>query len=323
MIDLNDAKYNQISKEELLNKYSEYDIFRHYFGDFQLGETYRSPLRAGDNTPSFNIFYSRRTDCLLFKDFAGKRGDCIRFVQYLLALPSYQDAIQQISKDMALSYSIVRPPEVHVSKSRAVCDIKIAVREWQDRDSAYWSQYGISRPTLRLYNVVPIEGYYQNEKYFETKDIAYAYLEYKDEQLTYKIYRPTASKDKKWRNNNPFGVHQGYRQLPFSGECMIITKSLKDVMSIWECTDIPAIGVQSETCFIKDSVIEEYKMRFDNLYTLFDNDRQGREQAASYEKLYDIPFIFIPDGHGAKDFSDLVKLIGRHYASVILKSLVK
>lgn len=324
MINLNDPKYIQLTKEELLLKYSDYDIFKYYVGDFELGQVYNSPLRRGDDIPSFNIFYSSQHNCLLFKDFAGKRGDVIIFVQELFSLLTYQDAINRIDQDMdKLLYLLPSPLKaVYSSYSKIECQIQIVARSWYKRDIDYWDKFGITLPTLQRFYVVPIFGYYHNQFYIETTDLAYAYLEYKDQKLTYKIYRPLASKNKKWRNNNPYGVHAGYTQLPKKGRLLIITKSLKDVMSLYECLFIPSIAVQSETCFIKDTVVEEYKTRFNQIVTLFDNDRQGIEQGESYQKLYNIPSIFIPDKHRVKDFSDLVKQVGKVHAGDILKELI-
>jgi len=326
MINLNDSKYIStfLTKEDLLQQYTEYNIFKNYIGDFELGQTIRSPLRRDDHVPSFNVFYSKRNNCLLFKDFAGKRGDCIKFVQDLMALPTYQDAINQIVQDMSRGRTtIIKPTSSDYSKSIMKHYINIVKRDWRKRDRIYWEEFGISTTTLIYFNVIPISGYFIDEAYIETNDIAYAYLEYKDGELTYKIYRPTADKSKKWRNNNPYGVHAGYRQLPSMGDLLIITKSLKDVMAIYENLRIPAIAVQSETCFIKDTVVEEYKFRFKRVLTLFDNDRQGVEQAESYKKLYDIEPIFIPLSYSVKDFSDLVKLAGRDNAIMTLKILIE
>ncbi len=325
MIDLNDyLPEEKLKKEDLLKYYSEYDIIKFYIGDFKLGETFRSPIRKGDDYPSFNIFYSKRHNCLLFKDFAGKRGDFVILIQELLGIPSYNETIQRIAQDLDClgSRKITKKPIKLEKESKVEYNIQITVRDWEQRDFDYWKQYGISLPTLKLFNVVPISGYYHNHYYITTNDIAYAYLEYKDKILTYKIYRPTAHKHKKWRNNNPFGVHQGYRQLPNTDDILIITKSLKDVMAIYENLSIPSIGVQSETCFIKQSVIDEYKFRFDRVITLFDRDKQGIEQAASYEKLYDIPSIFIPEKYEVKDFSDLIKQVGKYNAVETLKNLL-
>lgn len=327
MINLNDEKYQPkklITKEELLHKYSEYDIFRNYIGNFELGETYRSPLRRDDAVPSFNIFYSKRHNCLLFKDFAGKRGDCIVFVQQLLGLKSYQETIDQIDKDMNIIIPKKKLESSPIILEKVTTNIQIVVKPWEEKELSWWNSFGILPTTLKKYNVYSIKGYYSNNFYISTLGFAFAYMEYKDKTQTFKIYRPLASKANKWRSNHPFGVHQGYTQLPVSGELLIITKSLKDVMSLWDCASIPSIGIQSETCYIKQSVIDEYKFRFDNCITLFDNDEQGISQARNYEKLYDIPSIFIPKDYekDVKDFSDLVKKVGRHEAIQILNKLL-
>jgi len=326
MIDLNSKKFQpkDLTKEQLLAKYTDYEIFKYYLGDFEIGETYRSPIRNNDKIPSFNIFYSRQHGCLLFKDFAGKRGDCIRFVQYLLGLPTYYEAINRIDEDISnATKSLIKKPYEEIKLEKVKSEISIVAKIWDKYELDWWYQFGITKSTLERYHVYPIHGYYLNGNYIETKGLAFAYVEGKDNNITYKIYRPNADKDNKWRTNHPYGVHQGYTQLPFSGELLIITKSLKDVMSIWECSDIPSIGVQSESCFIKDTVMNEYKFRFDRVITLFDNDRQGIEQAEAYKKIYDIPSIFIPEEYSTKDFSDLVKNYGRKFAVEVFTNIIK
>jgi hypothetical protein len=326
MIDLNNPKYisEKLTKEILLKKFSEEKIFEHYVGDFELGVPMKSPIRSGDDTPSFNIFYSKRHDCLLFKDFAGKRGDCVKLVQELLGISSYQKALEQIDKDISFNGGTIKKAEDkgRSLKSKTSCIISIVTKPWDVKELDYWRGYGITGPTLRMYNVYPIEGYYHNGYYIDTPDLAFAYLEYKDNQLTYKIYRPKANKYAKWRNNNPYGVHQGYMQLPPSGDLLIITKSLKDVMALYENADYAAVGVQSETCFMKDTVVEEYKSRFTKVVTLFDNDRQGKEQAEQYKKLYNLDPIFIPEKYIVKDFSDLIQMVGKGNAVETLKTLL-
>jgi hypothetical protein len=324
-INLNDPKIlnKDLSKEELLSKYTDYDIFRYYLGDFEIGETYRSPLRTNDKIPSFNVFYSKQYGCLLFKDFAGRRGDCIRFVQYLLGLRTYYEAINKIDNDMSNSIYIPKTEFFDTPKLEKVyTDIKVVKDSWKTSDLDFWNSFGISQSTLELFNVIPIKGYYMNDIYNETKGLAYAYIEFKDKEITYKIYRPNASKENKWRTNHPFNVHQGYTQLPSTGELLIITKSLKDVMSLYEVVKKYSIGIQAESSYIKDSVVYEYKSRFKRVITLFDNDRQGIYLANSYSEKYDLPSIFIPDEYHCKDFSDLVKNYGKPFAVSILNKLL-
>jgi hypothetical protein len=95
-------------------------------------------------------------------------------------------------------------------------------------------------------------------------------------------------------------------------------------MSLYECADLSSIGIQSETCFIKQGVINEYAFRFNLLLTLFDNDEQGESQAHSYNIMYHIDSIFIPKIYGekVKDFSDLVKSTGKIKAVEILNKII-
>ena len=54
----------------------------------------------------------------------------------------------------------------------------------------------------------------------------YAYKVYNH----FKIYKPYADKYTKWRNNLTELDIQGYKQLPKTGDILVITKSMKDVM---------------------------------------------------------------------------------------------
>jgi len=59
MININDSKYERnefVSREGILKYISDYDIFKHYIGDFIVGGIMESPLREKDKTPSFGIF---------------------------------------------------------------------------------------------------------------------------------------------------------------------------------------------------------------------------------------------------------------------------
>jgi 5S rRNA maturation endonuclease (ribonuclease M5) len=110
-------------------------------------------------------------------------------------------------------------------------------------------------------------------------------------------------------------------QLPSKGELLIITKSLKDVMSIHDCLSIPAIGLQSESVMMKDSVMDEYKSRFQKVICLFDNDEAGKKLSANFSEKYNIPHFFVPELPGVTDFSDLVKVTGKDEAIKFYKNL--
>ena len=340
MIDLNDEKYTEkkfARKEDLLKYYSEYEYFRNYVGEFEPGQVMCSPLRV-DKHPSFNIFYSDANDCMMYKDFAtGDIGDFIDFVQNLYKLPSFTDAVDQIIVDFNLQDKYIITSKVkkrlnNVSRysnevlvNLGFYDLQIKIRDWTEFDLGFWNSFGISLSTLKKYYVVPISYYFSNGIPIRTDDLSYAYIEKKDDKLTYKIYRPFQHKDKKWRTNHHFDVHQGYSQLPKTGKYLIITKSLKDVMALDEIMKIPAIAIQSETTSLKEVVLKEYKNRFVNIFTLFDNDEEGFKASVKYYKEYDLKGIIISkeDYVNTKDFSDLVKNYGAEVASKLIYKFLK
>lgn len=58
------------------------------------------------------------------------------------------------------------------------------------------------------------------------------------------------------------------------GEYIVITKSLKDVMCLYEF-GIPAIAPCSENLFLTESQYEKIKKKFKRILVLYDNDRPG------------------------------------------------
>ena len=92
----------KLDKEEILNKITEYDIYRFYLGrDFKIGEALHSPFRKDDN-PSFSVKVTR-SGTLHHIDFAdtSKSGNCFHLVEQLFNL-DYFEAFAKIDKDFGL-----------------------------------------------------------------------------------------------------------------------------------------------------------------------------------------------------------------------------
>lgn len=321
-LDLNSVVFNErLTKEDVLEFLSQEDIYSYYIGEpVKQGDTLNSPLRE-DNVPSFSLYYHKSIhNTLMFYDFATKDcGDVVTFVSKLFNI-TYYEALIKISFDFNLSSIRVDAQKHQYDKIQKVpqkqqVKIGIKIRDWKIKDKNYWEQFGIKKKTLIKYNVFPINYIFFNGNAYKADNLAYAYAEFKDNIPSYKIYQPM-SKKFKWINNANYSVHQGYSQLPESGELLIITKSLKDVMSIYDITGIPSIGLQSESVMMKDSVMKEYKSRFDRVVCLFDNDEPGIALSEDFSKHFDVPYFLIPDKK-AKDFSDLVKEVGSEKAKTI------
>lgn len=327
-IDLNLFVYNEtITKNDILNVISQQDIFSHYIGEpMESGYKINSPLR-NDNVPSFTLFYHKSGDgTLMFYDFATKDcGDCVVFVTKLFGL-GYRQALFKIAFDFGLSKVEVTSERKEIINATRVIEknnVEIGVnkRSWEKHDVKYWKSFGITKATLAKYNVIPIKYLFFNNNASVVDKHSYAYLEFKDDKITYKIYQPFSSQYK-WINNANYTVHQGYTQLPKKGKLLIITKSLKDVMSIYDTLHIPSVGLQSESVMMKDSVMNEYKARFEKVICLFDNDKAGKNLSVEFTERYSVPHFFMPELKDVTDFSDLVKKVGSVEAKKIFNELI-
>ena len=95
-----------MTKQDILGKITEYDIFRFYLGkDFKLGVAMLSPFRE-EKHASFNIFMNNKGK-MLFKDFGYSDGyesvgDCFEFVKRLYNV-DFKDAINIVVSDFGLS----------------------------------------------------------------------------------------------------------------------------------------------------------------------------------------------------------------------------
>jgi len=328
-INLNSIVYNRIiTKEDILKHVTQEEIYSLYLGEdiSQLG-VYHSPLRD-DNIPSFGLYFHKvERNTLMFYDFATRdSGDFVVLVCKLFNLP-YVEALKKIAFDLGLSHLSVEANKQNIQYTRILqkeqVKLGVKLRNWSVQDKAFWSSFGIKKATLIKFNVFPISHVFYNDTGVKTSSLAYVYAEFKDGITSYKIYQPFETKIKKWINNANYSVHQGYKQLPNKGKILIVTKSLKDVMSIHDCLNIPAIGLQSESVMMKDSVMDEYKNRFEHVICLFDNDEAGKKLTAMFSEAFQIPFFFVPELPKVTDFSDLVKSVGVTEATSITKKLIK
>lgn len=311
------------SIEDVFKYCDHYDLFRHYVGNFTLGQPILSPLRE-ERTPSFAI-YAKGTK-VLFNDFLLGGGDIIRFVELRYNL-SFRDAINKIIHDSGLTDKfksdcdyVVKPLIKYNKKiEHTKSTINVKRRNWANHDINFWKSYGITEAILQKYRVSPIQYIFINNKIIIADKYAYCFIEMKDNESTYTIYQPY-NKENKWFKSHDQSVFYGWTQLPDTNDKLIITKSLKDVMSIVSITGIPAVALQSEKVKPKKHIIQQLKDRFKNIYLLYDNDydnieknkpNYGREFGKEIAEAFDLPQIEIPDivaiRYEAKDTSDLAK----------------
>lgn len=293
-----------ITLDYILSKVSEYDIYAHYLGQFKVGAIYNSPFRK-DKNPSFGIYYSKRTKQLLFKDHGtGECGNIVKFVSLYTGLTNYNDILKDIVKQLNITTDTkLDSSKQYIPSSETV--IGIVRQKFTPTDINYWSQFNISEKTLKKFNVNSIKYYLCNgivKGIYKEDNPMYAYKVYNN----FKIYRPFADKYTKWRNNLTEYDIQGYAQLPSKGDTLIITKSMKDVMCLYEM-GIPAISPSSESTFIPNDILEGLKKRFKRIIILFDRDNTGVKYLRKMSLKTGLEGLLVHKKFKAKDISDAIK----------------
>ena len=307
-----------ITLDYILSKVTEYDIYARYIGQFKIGFIYNSPFRE-DKNPSFGIFRSRKSGKLLFKDHGnGECGDVIKFVELYTGLTNYNDILNRIVTDMSITNNTkLKSTKQYESKDTVIGVVR---QDWTDVDKQYWSQFGITKETLIKFNVSSIKYYLCDgvvKGIYKDENPMYAYKVYDH----FKIYRPLADKYTKWRNNlTPYDI-QGYEQLPKKDDLLIITKSLKDVMCLYEM-GYTAISPSSESTFLTPDVIDVLKRRFKRILICFDRDIPGVKNMRKISLKTGLNGFLVHKKWKAKDISDAVKLNGFEVIKNWLKEIL-
>lgn len=307
MYDKEKAKLSDITLDWILSRVTEYDIYAHYLGQFKVGMIYNSPFRK-DKNPSFGIFYSKRTKQLLFKDHGtGDCGNVIKFVSLYTGITNYNDILLDIVDKLKItSNTKLVSSKQYIAPTETV--IGIVRQDFTAEDINYWSQFNICINTLKKFNVNSIKYYLCNgivKGIYKKENPMYAYKVYNN----FKIYRPLADKYTKWRNNLGQYDIQGFKQLPKTDNLLIITKSLKDVMCLYEM-GISAISPASESTFIPDDVLDNLKKRFKHILICFDRDTAGIKYLRKISLKTGLKPLLVHKKWKAKDISDAIKLNG-------------
>tara|TARA_R100001126_G_scaffold54252_1_gene30686 strand:- start:71 stop:1081 length:1011 start_codon:yes stop_codon:yes gene_type:complete len=312
-----------LDKETILNKVSEYQIFKYYCTHFDKPDKkFKSDLRE-DKTPTVSI--SMLGGRLRYKDFGCPEHsfDCFGYIAYKYNTDFYGTLLNiDISFGLGLSAG-VRPrrivqkvdPRIREKKRSA---IQVRTRELDWRDDNYWKQFGIDRRILRIFNVQPITHYWINEQRFSCDSISYRYRF----DCGYKIYRPL-EKDFKWSSNVGSQCLQGYHQLPECGKTVFLTSSLKDVMCL-AVLGYPSFALQSEMLVPEEETISQTQARFEEVIVLYDNDfdnprNPGQTMAVKICEKYGLENLVIPSHYKSKDISDLVRDYGLQEAKNVIE----
>jgi hypothetical protein len=319
-----------LTKENLLNKIDSYNIFKKYCPEFEeIGKAFKSPLRKTDKNPSsFIIMWDGD---LLFKDFGEGSYRCISFVMRKYNL-SFIAAMQKINADFDLGLKsdvLIIPDRVFIREAipeeyleeKSTSIIAVKRRNWEPHDSEYWfGRYMISRETLEAFSVTPLSHFEINSKLFFAYRHSYCYDYYwEDGIFRRKIYQPFSKG--KWYSNGG-AIVQGEGALPRSGDLLIITSSLKDVMTLYEL-GYTSIAPTSESTFVPESYFQKQESRFKRIVLFMDSDEAGIAANIKFSGKWGLEYISIPASFPAKDISDFVWRYGQEEANRLLTNLIR
>lgn len=295
--------------QDILDQLSDYDIFSYYMGTFKVGKLYNSPLRSDDKIPSFAVFRGRRGN-LMFKDHgSGEAGNALQFIKLYKNIKSEADLEKELLRIIGHTKPTQQATVTRDYKSTEQVNIGIVRQQFTETDLNYWGRYGISKETLNKFQVFSIKYFLCNRIvsgiYKETNPM-YAYKV----NDRFKIYRPLNSKYTKWRTNLTNSDVQGLAELPKGKRnLLIITKSLKDVMVLYEM-GYDAIAASSETTFVPNNILAQLRGKYKHIVILYDRDKTGIKKAREYSRDYGFDAFFVNKRFQAKDISDAVEQNG-------------
>jgi hypothetical protein len=200
----------------------------------------------------------------------------------------------------------------YILKETEKSKIQVELQAFSDKEVKWWSSFGILIHTLHKFKVFSIKSIFLNGNYFnsssETSPI-YGYFGGKNSEGNelWRLYMPTKKKYR-FLSNWSSSILQGSKQLPKSGSHCILSKSMKDLMLLYEYGFI-SCATTSENVLISEAQHRRINTRFNNnILVFFDNDLAGVRGAKKYKKAYNTRCIFIKRKH-KKDISDLYKKV--------------
>jgi len=265
----NTANVFKHTKEDVYKLISEYDIYKSYLGFNPIvGKVYKSPFRQ-DLNPSFGIFRGRKNN-LMFKDLGtGESGDAIKFAKLTEGMHTSE----------TIEYLFKQYSNIKVVKTTSIPEIKSGERNihtskitWNAEGISFWQKFGITLKTLNYFKVTQIKKYWVNgivKGYSSTTNPMFDYEIYDKN----KIYRPFY-KEKRFYTNCTADYIQGWEQLDYSKDTVIITKSLKDVMYLYQL-GYTAIAPNGEGHKIPEKALKILKKNFKYVIVFYDMDKAG------------------------------------------------
>lgn len=346
--------YYELKAENILSKVREETLWRYYIGfDYELKKDYISPLRPKEDRPSFNLYEDSRRR-IKFKDFGGGgiHGDIFDFLQKRDGL-TYYETMVRVNVDFGLrlgnpheqSYKGFKPMGVRIMAELGKFEEKFPAqvaplinahtKAYTESDYNYWMQYGITKDTLKLYDVHCIgririkkgDAYWYEVYQYSADNPCYGYYFPKSKHI--KCYFPLASSSqiRFIGNANNYEDIQGYYQCNVkrdkANKLLILTKSMKDCMCLREM-GYEAMSIHGEGQYFYKDFIRHIKKYYPKIISMYDRDRTGVKGALYLWRTYGISAVLTPKSlakQGIKDISDMYRALGKERTEEYMKGL--
>jgi hypothetical protein len=320
MLNFKDVEETQrLSAKEHLERIGEVQIYFKYLGYFpEPFKKYSSPF-SNDSTPSLSFHLGNNLKWHCYS--TGKKGDYMDLVAELHR-ENYKDATLRILNDFKVHNNVQYEPKILATDKFVRYDTKIQVvlQDFSQSDLDYWYQGRIRRSTLDYFDIKVTKQVWLDKG--EGPKLIWTYK--KDNPIfrylingRYKIYKPLEQdKQWKWLSTTKQCDWQGFDQLPATGEILILTKSMKDIM-VWYEMGFPAISPCSESQTITKEIIDYFYTRFKKIYINYDFDKPGMLQMLYLKLEFGLPLVITSDIEN-KDVFDLTKAKGFEYSKQFL-----
>lgn len=246
---------------------------------YEVGRKYPSPFRTQSSSSCFGVFKADN-GAYLYKDFATveKAGTAISMVSKLNSIADY-DAVNRIEtllKTSSIEHIITTQP-------KRTHELSIEVIPFTRRGIKYWERYGLPVDFVMANGCYQIRSYTYGTKETIVEDCSFAYALPHGNQTYFKIMRPFAKPEFKWRTNAPKDVIEGIALLRGTST-IIITKAYKEDLFYKYHYGLDAVSV-AESIKLSET-LNIFKNK--RVIVVLDNDRAGRamSQLYSFEKYF-------------------------------------
>lgn len=318
-------------RERILDRTNRgYDIFTHYIKKDVQRKMFANPFRA-DSSPSCRLYYNQKNGGIWFMvDYGASEwsGDCFSVVaksMHMNTSTEFRELLKTIDKEMDLHVMDDEPVNYHPVKKvspQAVDEGPVAFKAnyqaFKAGEIRYWQRYGITPEILAKYEVKSLFSC----KFFPKGKEPYTYHgSYMEPMYGYtfnsgsgiKVYRPFSKTRFLYGGHLPKPYVFGWKQLPASGDVVIITGGEKDTMTL-AAHGFTALAFNSESAKISEEHMKELSERFHHIVFMYDCDETGkRESAARLEEFtgrFHVSQLVLPlsGSKREKDISDYFHL---------------